>query len=69
MKKTKEILELFEKKTEVSIDKVKIGDKVYLSSDDRVEYEILDIGSPFSLILNTETNFAYLYKGMTFYIQ
>lgn len=52
---------------EYSINDIKIGDKVYLNEEDGVVYEVLDLGNPFSLILNLGTNFAYLYKGTRFY--
>lgn len=50
------------KKIEVSVKTVKLFDVVYLSEDDDTPYEVLDVGEPFILILNTKTNFANLYK-------
>ena len=63
VKKSEKEIEL----KEYSIRDIKIGDKVYLNEEDGVVYEILDLGDPFSLILNLGTNFAYLYKGTRFY--
>ena len=63
VKKSEKEIEL----KEYSIRDIKIGDKVYLNEEDGVVYEILDLGDPFSLILNLGTNFASLYKGTRFY--
>lgn len=50
-------------RVEVSLDSLKIGDRIFIDVLDVDEYEVLDIGSPFILILNIRTNFASLYKA------
>lgn len=60
--KTQEKKKSTSDRVEVSLDVVKIGDVVYLDSTDKVSYTVLDIGSPFVLILNNNTNFANMYK-------
>lgn len=65
-KKTKKLnideLESPMERIEVSIETCKIGETIFIERDDKVSYTILDIGSPFILILNDITNFAHLYK-------
>ena len=60
--KTEKKVKKTTERVEVSLDSVKIGDTVFLDAEDTVSYLVLDIGSPFVLILNNETNFANMYK-------
>lgn len=60
-------VEELNKRVECSLDKIKIGDTVFISNDDKVSYTVLDIGNPFVLILNDITNFAQLYKTTKLY--
>lgn len=50
-------------RVEVSLDTIKIGDRIFIDVLDVDEYEVLDVGNPFILILNVRTNFAGLYKA------
>lgn len=70
MKKTKEILELFEDQiqlVEKKLETCKIGDTIYLDKEGSKAYEILDMGVPFCLILELATGFCHLYKGNLIY--
>lgn len=50
-------------KVAVAVTDVKPGDTVYISNTDKsIPYYVLDVGSPFILIENTNTHFASLYR-------
>lgn len=46
----------------VTIEELKPLDTVFLSEEDKTPYLVLDTGTPFILIENKETHFAYLYR-------
>lgn len=52
---------------EISMENVKIGDIIYLEKGSKTAYEVLDVGSPFCLILDLLTNFCHLYRGKKVY--
>lgn len=69
MKKTKKKEEEILSKRLVSLSDLRIGDIIYIEKMDEnsEEYQVLDVGDPFILILNLRTGFANLYKGTIFY--